>query len=222
MAHKLIVDNTFDNKDMEILTEEVNGVRDYFVKGPYMAADLLNKNKRRYPIEEMTQEVDKYIASQIKQNRALGELNHPQSAEVNLERACHLITELKQEKNIWIGKSKVLNSTPSGKILRGLLSEGVKVGMSTRMLGTLEEGYDGSIVRNMKLITVDAVQDPSFGDAFVNGILESKQWILDRDIAKECVFEKFEKDLGNMPQTFIKSEADQYVAKRIKQLLKSL
>ena len=149
--------------------------------------------------------------------RAMGELNHPTTADVDLERACHMVTELKQDGNVFYGKSKVL-STPCGQIVRSLINDGVKVGMSSRALGTLEEGSEHNVVKNMKLVAVDCVADPSYPKAFVNGILESKQWILADDNKYEEVYETFEKSLQRLPT----KEVDSYLCDRILSFIKSI
>lgn len=217
MSHKLIVDSSFDNKDLDIVTESVNGQKQYYVTGPYIAAELINKNRRKYLVNEMSAEVERYTKEFIQQSRALGELNHPQSADVDLGNACHLITELKQEGNVWIGKSKVLSS-PSGLILSSLLRDGVKPGMSSRALGMLTDESDCQVVTKLRLITVDAVADPSYGEAFVNGILENKQFIIDKNGKNEQTYNTFEKRLSNIPR----SEFDLHVRKTIKSFLNNL
>lgn len=201
MRYNLIVDNSFDNKDFDIITESAqDGKKTYWVKGPYMAANSVNRNKRKYMLEEMASEAERYTKEFITQNRALGELNHPQSAEIDLGRACHMITELKQEGNIWLGKSKIL-STPCGEIVASMLRDGVKLGMSTRALGTLTpETDDTNVVSNLKLITVDCVADPSCHDAFVNGILENRSFIIGTDNKFEQLYERFDARLKNLPK----------------------
>ena len=142
-----------------------------------MMAERVNKNKRMYPIDELRREVQRYNEEMVIPGRAMGELNHPATADVDLERACHMVTDLYEDNNVFYGKSKVL-STPCGLIVRSLINDGVKVGMSSRALGTLEEGSNHNVVRNLKLVAIDCVADPSFPKAFVNGILESKQWVV--------------------------------------------
>lgn len=202
MRYNLIVDNSFDNKDFDIITESAqDGKKTYWVKGPYMAANSVNRNKRKYMLEEMASEAERYTREFIVQNRALGELNHPTSAEIDLGRACHMITELKQEGNIWIGKSKVL-STPCGEIMSSMIRDGVKLGMSTRALGTLSpDSGDTNLVSNLKLITVDCVADPSMQDAFVNGILENRSYIINGNNKFEELYERFDARLKNLPKT---------------------
>ncbi|NBP03846.1 MAG: primosomal protein, partial [Proteobacteria bacterium] len=134
-------------EEFEYIYEEQNRntPASLYIKGPYMMAEGVNKNNRLYPIEEMAKEVSRYSEEMIKNKRAMGELNHPTSADVDLERACHMVTELHQDGNVFYGKSKVL-STPCGQIVRCLVNDGVKVGMSSRALGTLEEGSNFSKV----------------------------------------------------------------------------
>ena len=171
-----------------------------FIHGVFMEAERVNKNNRIYPLDEMNREVERYIKEMVAKGRAMGELNHPTTADVDLERACHMVTELKQEGNKFIGKSKVL-STPCGKIVESLIQDGVKVGMSTRSLGKLTEDTDGiNKVGDMRLVAVDCVADPSCTDAFVNGILENKQWICNNDGKFVPYYEKIESSLDTLPK----------------------
>jgi hypothetical protein len=187
-----------------------------FITGPYMMAEGVNKNKRMYPISELRREVVRYNEEMISPGRAMGELNHPTTADVDLERACHIVTDLREDNNVFVGKSKVL-STPCGLIVKSLVNDGVKVGMSSRALGTLEEGQSHNIVRNMKLVAIDCVADPSFPKAFVNGILESKQWVVAEDGKFEQVYENFEKSLRNLPTRDI----DIYLREQILKFIKN-
>jgi hypothetical protein len=157
----------------------------------------------------MQKEVARYTEKMIKTNRALGELNHPTSADVDLERACHMVVSLEssnKDPNVYIGKSKVLN-TPTGKIVQSLIGDGCSVGMSTRSLGKLiqEEGSGVNKVKDMRLVAIDCVADPSFGEAFVNGILESKQYILDNYGHYVEAYENFENGLTNLPRTDVET-----------------
>lgn len=147
----------------------------------------------------MAKEVQRYNEEFVSKNRALGELEHPQSATVNSERACHLITELHMEGNKVIGKSKIL-STPLGEVMKCLIRDGVKMGMSSRALGSLVEKGGVNHVENMKLIAVDAVADPSAPGAFVNGILESKSFVLKQNGLYEEVYDTFESRLTQLPR----------------------
>ncbi len=188
-----------------------------FIKGPYMMAEDVNKNNRRYPKDELDREVRRYTEEMIKTQRAMGELNHPTSADVDLERACHLVTEMYTDGNVYVGKSKVL-STPCGLIVKSLINDGVKVGMSSRALGTLEEGSKCNTVRNMRLIAVDCVADPSCPKAFVNGILESKQFVVAEDGKFEEMYSNFENSISTMP----KKDVDKFLREQILKFISKL
>jgi len=200
-VYKLIVDSVDNHKDFDYLLDESAGKANpsLYITGPFMAASEVNRNKRIYDPREMEEEVNRYIVEKVNQKCALGELNHPPSADLNLERACHLVTELKREGNVWFGKSKVLNN-PCGNIVRSLINDGVKIGMSTRSLGQLEEAENGiNKVHNMRLIAIDAVADPSYSKAYVNGILESKSYNLDFTEAEEA-YDYLDKSFSNLPK----------------------
>ena len=188
------------------------------IQGPFLMANEANKNKRVYPLEEMVKEVNRYQTEMIDSKRATGELNHPSSPEINLERVCHVITDLKQNGNIFEGKSKVL-STPMGQIVRSLILDGVKLGVSSRALGRLEEDGNGTNrVADFKLVAVDVVADPSVPSAFVNGILESKQWVLGESGQFEEVYADFENKIGKLP----KREVEQYLKESILDFLNKI
>ena len=208
----LVCENPDLNDQFEIIEEETNkdSPSNLFIKGPYMMAEGVNKNKRLYPLHELEREVARYNEEMVKPGRAMGELNHPSTADVDLERACHMVTEMTQDGNVFYGKSKVL-STPCGKIVRALVNDGVKVGMSSRALGTLEEGREHNTVKNMNLVAIDCVADPSYPKAFVNGILESKQWVLAEDGKYEEIYDHFERAVGKLP----KKEVEKYLLERI-------
>lgn len=211
MHAKLLVE-TSDPSEFEYIIEEKNSKSDgtIYIKGPYAMAEGINKNKRSYCPKEMAMEVKRYTEQMINTKRALGELNHPTSADVDLERACHLVTELTPspgDSNVYIGKSKVL-STPSGLIVQSLIRDGCSVGMSTRSLGKLvpmEGNSDASRVQDMRLVAIDCVADPSFGEAFVNGILESKQYVLNSYGQYVEAYENLELGLSNLPRKDVES-----------------
>ena len=209
MAFKLLVEKT-DPLEFEYIVEEKNNKSEsrLYIKGPYMMASEINKNKRVYDLDNMVQEVARYQKEMIKTDRAMGELNHPTTAEVDLERACHIVTEMKQDGNIFYGKSKVLQ-TPCGTIVKQLVTDGVRVGMSSRALGKIDQEADSEVghVTEMKLVAIDCVADPSYSDAFVNGILESKQWILNRSGDFEEYFDQFEESLNQLPRR----DVDEYL-----------
>jgi len=212
----LLVENPALEDQFEYVVEESNrnAPSTLFIKGPYMMAEGVNKNKRMYPLDELRREVQRYNEEFITTGRAMGELNHPASADVDLERACHLVTEMKEDGNVFYGKSKVL-TTPCGMIVRSLINDGVKVGMSSRALGTLEEGASHNVVRNLKLVAVDCVADPSFPKAFVNGILESKQWVLAENGKYEETYDKFRTSISSLPRKDVDAFLRQQILKFI-------
>ena len=219
MAFKLLVEKT-DPSEFEYIVEEKNNKSEsrLYIKGPYMMASDVNKNKRVYDLDNMVQEVARYETEMIKTDRAMGELNHPTTAEVDLERACHIVTEMKQDGNIFYGKSKVLQ-TPCGTIVRQLVTDGVRVGMSSRALGKVDQETDSEIghVTEMKLVAIDCVADPSYSDAFVNGILESKQWILNSCGDFEEHFDRFEESLKHLPRR----DVDEYFRNKFIELIQN-
>jgi len=220
MSLNLIVETPAPKEEFEYIVEEGKNSKDFFIKGPYMMAEGVNRNKRIYPLEEMEKEVKRYQADMVQTGRAMGELNHPTTADVDLERACHLVTEVSQEGNVFYGKSKVL-STPTGMIVRALINDGVRVGMSSRALGQLipESGQEGvSRVQDFKLVAIDCVADPSFPKAFVNGILESKQYVVNKYGQFEEAYDNFEKTISNMP---LKNK-DEFLRKHMLQFINSL
>lgn len=215
MAYSLIVEAP-DPRDLEYVLEEKNlkGEKSLFIQGPYMMAGEQNRNKRVYSEKEMYSEVARYSDEFIATKRALGELNHPTTAEVDLGRACHMVTELKMDGNVVFGKSKVLTNTPCGKIVEGLIQDGVQVGVSSRALGKLtpmEGKSDVNVVEEMKLIAIDCVADPSFPKAFVNGILESKQFICSENGTFEEVYDNFEKGISTLPN----KEVEAYLKEQV-------
>ena len=182
-----------------------------------MAEDV-NRNKRYYPKDELTREVKRYLKEMVEENRSMGELNHPTSAEVDLERACHMVTDMWCEGNLWYGKSKVL-STPCGQIVKSLVNDGVKVGVSSRALGQLTEEKNGvNRVSEMRLVAVDCVSDPSCPKAFVNGILESKQYVLAENGKFEEAYDTLENSIAELP----KKELDLYLRDQVIEFLNKI
>ena len=215
MSYKLLVETPASKEEFEYVLEESSkdGKKNLFIKGPYMMAEEVNRNKRYYPTDELKREIARYKSDMINENRSMGELNHPTTAEVDLERACHIVTDIWQEGNMFYGKSKVL-STPCGQIVKSLINDGVKVGMSSRALGELtpiKEKRGVSKVTDMKLVAVDCVSDPSCPKAFVNGILESKQFIMNKDGKFEEAYSTFEKSLETLPT----KELDAYLGEQV-------
>ena len=218
MGLKFLVEDIHDGLDFMIEEKNRQGEQKLYITGPFLMAEQKNQNGRIYKLDEMVTEVNRYTDEMVKSRRAIGEMNHPQSTEVNPVNACHLVTELKQNGNIIEGKSKVL-STPMGQIVRSLIMDGVKLGVSSRALGRLEEDKSGvNRVSDFRLVAVDVVADPSVPSAFVNGILESKQWVLNDDGNFLPMYEKFEKSLNNLPS----KNKDQYLKEQIIKFINSL
>lgn len=207
------------NYELKYLVEEKNrnSPSNLFIQGPFLMADKANRNNRVYPLQQMVEEVNRYSSEMIANNRATGELNHPSSPEVNLERACHIVTELKQDGNIFEGKSKIL-STPMGQVVRSLIMDGVKLGVSSRALGRVDEKNGVGHVSDFRLVAIDVVADPSVPTAFVNGILESKKWVLADSGDFEPFYEKFERSIANLP----KKNTDQYLKEQFISFINAL
>ena len=171
---------------VDFLTEEVDGKKRQFIEGVFLQAEVKNRNGRMYPVKTLAREVAKYDESYIQKGRALGELGHPDGPSINLDRVSHRIVSLKQEGNNFIGKAQILE-TPMGKIAKNLLDEGVKLGVSSRGMGSLIKKEGCNVVADdfMLATAADIVADPSAPDAFVDGIMEGKEWVWDNGILKE-------------------------------------
>ena len=166
-------------QDVEYITEQKdNGKKNYKIKGIFMQADIKNRNGRIYPMEVLQKEVQRYNKDQINENRAYGELGHPEGPTINLERASHMITSLVPDGKNFIGEAKIL-STPMGKIVENLLSDGAKLGVSSRGMGSLAQKRGANYVNgDFYLATAaDIVADPSAPNAFVQGVMEGKEWV---------------------------------------------
>lgn len=167
-------------EEVNYITESTeDGKKALYIQGPFLVAEQGNKNRRMYKLDTLAREVDRYVKEFVEPKRALGELGHPDTPSINLERASHLITELKQDGNIFIGKAKILD-TPYGNIARNFIENGVSLGVSSRGMGSLVPGENGlSVVQDdFRLATAaDIVADPSAPGAFVNGIMEGKEWL---------------------------------------------
>lgn len=180
MALKFIT--TELHQELDFLIEEKNrlGEQKCYFTGPYMLANEKNQNGRVYDLAEMVSEVDRYTKEMIQTRRAIGEMNHPQSTEVNPVNACHLVTELKQNGNYFIGKSLILD-TPMGQLLKSLVKDKIQMGISTRGLGNLAESTNGKKVSNFHLICLDVVHQPSVQNAMLESVMESKEWTISND-----------------------------------------
>jgi hypothetical protein len=178
---------TEEIESVEVITENVNGKKTLYIQGPFLQTEQKNRNGRVYRREIMEREVKRYSDSYINKGRALGELGHPDGPTVNLDRVSHKIVSLEQKGNDFIGKAQIL-STPMGKIAESLLKEGVTLGVSSRGIGSVTQHRDGymEVGEDFMLATAaDIVADPSAPDAFVQGIMEGKEWIWDGGILKE-------------------------------------
>lgn len=172
-----------------------DGVKTMYLEGIFMQDTIRNRNGRMYPKRVMQESIRKYQETFIDTKRAMGELNHPTSPQVNPERASHIITSLKEDGNNWIGKAKIL-STPMGSLVRNLIEDGVNLGVSSRGLGAVKESNGVNVVQNGYYITaVDVVSDPSAPEAFVNGIMENKEWIIEDGILVEKELETIQEEI---------------------------
>ena len=172
---------------VDFLCEEKDGKKNYFIEGIFLQAELKNRNGRMYPLKTLAREVAKYDENYIQKGRALGELGHPDGPSINLDRVSHKITSLSEDGTNFIGRAKLLD-TPMGKIAKNLLDEGVKLGVSSRGMGSLVKREDCNMVADdfMLATAADIVADPSAPDAFVDGIMEGKEWVWDNGILKEA------------------------------------
>ena len=169
--------------DVQFITEDTNGKKSHFIEGVFLQSDIRNRNGRMYPFDTLDREVSKYNENYIQRGRALGELGHPDGPTINLDRVSHKIVSLRAEGKNFIGKAKLLE-TPMGKIAKNLLDEGVKLGVSSRGLGSIERKGDVNIVKDdfMLSTAADIVADPSAPDAFVEGIMEGTEWVWNNGI----------------------------------------
>jgi len=201
----------YHDSNIQVITEaKADGKKEYFIEGVFMQADKKNRNGRIYERSILEGAVNKYVEEQVKTGRAVGELNHPDGPGINLDKVSHRITELRFEGSDVIGKASILQ-TPMGKIVEGLLEGGVKLGVSSRGMGSLEKKNGVmSVGKDFMLATVDIVQDPSAPEAFVNGIMEGVDWVWDNGILKPQEIEIIEteiKEARNMRSSDIEIKA---------------
>ena len=166
------------NEDVKYIKENVgNGEKTYFIEGVFMQASVKNRNGRVYPQHVLAKECKRYINEYVEKGRALGELNHPTGPTVNLDRVSHIVKELHEDGNTIYGRAKIM-STPMGNIAKNLIDEGARLGVSTRGMGSLKSknGYQ-EVQEDFMLAAVDIVADPSAPNAFVNGIMEGREWM---------------------------------------------
>jgi len=186
--------------DVEVIVENRNGKKSMFIEGIFLQGDIQNRNGRMYPMNTLRKEVQRYNESFVDSGRAVGELGHPEGPTVNLDRVSHKIVSLKESGTNFIGKAKLLN-TPMGKIAQNLIDEGVKLGVSSRGLGTLAVNEDGVKVVSddfMLATAADIVSDPSAPDAFVSGIMEGKDWVWDGGVVREQLARKTYKTVNTL------------------------
>ena len=191
---------TEEIESVKVITESVNGKKTLYITGPFLQAECVNRNGRMYPLSIMEREVKRYSEQYVTKGRALGELGHPDGPTVNLDRVSHKITELYREGNNFIGKAQIL-STPMGKIAESLLKEGVTLGVSSRGIGSLRENTKGykEVGEDFMLATAaDIVADPSAPDAFVQGIMEGKEWIWDGGVLREKIAESTRRRINTL------------------------
>tara|TARA_Y100000004_G_scaffold47909_2_gene52743 strand:- start:1712 stop:2359 length:648 start_codon:yes stop_codon:yes gene_type:complete len=185
------------SEQLEYISEEgKDGQKNYKIRGIFMQAEQMNRNKRTYPLPVLENEVKRYNKEYVTKNRAFGELGHPDGPTVNLDRVSHMITNLTKEGNDFIGEAKILG-TPNGKIVRELINAGATLGVSSRGMGSLTPSKNGNVVGNDFYLSTaaDIVADPSAPNAFVEGIMEGKEWIWDNGVIKETEINKYMKSI---------------------------
>jgi len=191
---------------MKLITEHTNEIeylvegkgKEQYIKGIFMQSDIKNQNGRVYPHAVLQKEVKNFNTKYVNEGRALGELGHPMGPVINLDRVSHVIKELKEDGKNFVGKAKVMD-TPNGKIVKNFISEGVKLGVSSRGMGSLKANKKGvnEVQGDFVLSTVDIVADPSAPDAFVNGIMEGKEWVWENGVIKEQDIDAMKKTIMN-------------------------
>ena len=202
---------------MKLITEHTNEIeylsegkgKEQYIKGIFMQSDIKNQNGRVYPHAVLQKEVKNFNTKYVNEGRALGELGHPMGPVINLDRVSHVIKELKEDGKNFVGKAKVMD-TPNGKIVKNFISEGVKLGVSSRGMGSLKANKDGvnEVQGDFVLSTVDIVADPSAPDAFVNGIMEGKEWVWENGVIKE-------QDIDAMKKTIMKANMKELEQKKL-------
>jgi hypothetical protein len=209
---------------MKLITEHINEVeyitegkgKEQYIKGIFMQSDLKNQNGRIYPHAVLKKEVNNFNNKYVAEGRALGELGHPMGPVINLDRVSHVIKELTEDGKNFIGKAKVMD-TPNGKIVKNFISEGVKLGVSSRGMGSVKTNKEGvnEVQKDFVLSTVDIVADPSAPDAFVNGIMEGKEWVWENGVIKE-------REIDSMRKTIEKAKMKELEQKKLEVFTKFL
>ena len=188
-------------EEIKYITEEKDGVKNLYIQGPFLVAETKNRNGRSYPVSVLENEVGRYMKEYVEKNRAFGELGHPESPTINLDRVSHLITNLKEDGNVFVGKAKILE-TPMGKIAKSLMEGGATLGVSSRGMGSVKnEGGVNIVQDDFYLATAaDIVADPSAPGAFVQGIMEGKEWVWDNGKVKEIDINEYYNQIKNAKQ----------------------
>ena len=209
---------------MKLITEHTNQIeylsegkgKEQYIKGIFMQSDIKNQNGRVYPHAILQKEVKNFNTKYVNEGRALGELGHPMGPVINLDRVSHVIKELTEDGTNFIGKAKVMD-TPNGKIVKNFISEGVKLGVSSRGMGSLKANKKGvnEVQKDFVLSTVDIVADPSAPDAFVNGIMEGKEWVWENGVIKE-------QDIDAMKKTIMNAKMKELEQKKLEVFTKFL
>lgn len=179
-----------------IVEENEKGQKEYFIEGIFMQSEIKNRNGRVYPKDVMRKEVNRYVKEFVEKDRAFGELGHPEGPTINLDKVSHMITKLEEDGNNYMGRAKIL-STPNGQIVRNLIDDGAKLGVSSRGLGSLEQKNGAQVVKaDFQLATAgDIVADPSAPEAFVEGIMEGVEWIYENGILRAQEVEQMKKEI---------------------------
>jgi hypothetical protein len=213
---KLITEVT---ESLSYLAEEKDGKKSLFIEGPFLQAEVVNRNGRKYLKETMQKEVDRYREQYVNKNRAFGELGHPDTPSINLDRVSHLVVSLRQEGNDWIGKAKILD-TPMGCIVKNLIEGGAQIGVSSRGMGSLKSVNGVNVVQDdFHLATAaDIVADPSAPNAFVQGIMEGKEWMLVNGIWTEQDYSQSKKLIKEASQKDIERVSLQIFSNYLKKL----
>lgn len=204
-----LITETTEDVNCIIEANEETGKKSHFIEGIFMQSEQKNRNGRVYPKNTLMKEVSRYTKELVEGKRAMGELGHPEGPTLNLERVSHIITELKEDGDNVIGKAKILD-TPYGNIVKNLIDEGAQLGVSSRGMGSLKKTEDGvnEVQEDFMLAAVDIVADPSAPDAFVNGIMEGKEWVWDNGILQPRTIEKY--------KAFVLSHSDKQLIEKAK------
>ena len=185
-------------EDLEVFEEEDGDKKSLYLEGIFLQSETKNRNNRIYPRDLLEREVGRYRKNYIKENRAFGELGHPEGPTINLDRVSHMITQLRRSGDSWTGRAKIMRETPSGKIVEGLLNEGAQLGVSSRGMGSLQDQQDGTklVADDFYLATAaDIVADPSAPNAFVKGIMEGREWMWDNGLLRESDVDRARKTI---------------------------